>query len=313
MPEVIYLTGLPRSGSTLMCNLLAAHPEVGSTPSSPLCNIIQNMRRNWSDDPFLLSQLDSNFDDVYKRLHRSLVSFIQAWSSDNNESIVIDKNRGWLACVEFLRDIYPKFKMIVCLRDLEAVYGSVEKQHRKTLLLDYPDHMEHNLVDVRARQLFDDGGIIGHPLKALYNIGDVPDIAPHLYYVRFEDLLEKQQKVMDAIFEWIEVKPVQIDFDNIRQVTFENDAFYRHKYPHLVHPKLISPNSPPISPRIIKAINERFEWFYQLYYPEKISGVQGSNQKIEDRIAKEIESEIQDGLDDEIIEQLEKAIEDETR
>ena len=112
--EIVYLTGLPRAGSTLICNLLAVHSDVAATPSSPLCSIIQNMRRNWSDDPFLLAQLESNYDDVYERLRRSIRSFMQAWSSDKDTPITVDKNRGWLACVESLREIQPNFKMIVC-------------------------------------------------------------------------------------------------------------------------------------------------------------------------------------------------------
>ena len=103
--EIVYLTGLPRSGSTLICNILGSHPAISATPSSPLSNLVQNMRRTWSDDPFLLSQLDSNFDDVYKRLGRSLRAFMEAWSADAPTAITVDKNRGWLACVEFLKEL----------------------------------------------------------------------------------------------------------------------------------------------------------------------------------------------------------------
>jgi sulfotransferase len=315
--EIVYLTGLPRSGSTLVCNLLAVHSGVTVTPSSPLCNIIQNMRRHWSDDPFLLAQLEANYDDVYNRLGRSVVSFMQAWSSDDEAPVVVDKNRGWLACVEFLRVIQPNFKMIVCLRNIEGIYGSIEKQHRNTILLDFPDHMEHNLVDVRAKQLFGDGGIIGHPLKCIYNIGDVPDIASHLYFLRYEDLLEKRQKVIDSLFKWLGLDPVDIDFENIEQVTSETDSFYRYKYPHSISSKLAPPEEQPISSRIIKTMRERFEWFYNLYYPEKVQVIRQERVKIgktraEDRITKEINEEI-NGLDEDTITQLEQAIEDEIK
>ena len=309
--EIVYLTGLPRSGSTLISNLLAVHSDVAATPSSPLCNIIQNMRRNWSDDPFLLAQLESNYDDVYNRLGRSVVSFMQAWSSDDNAPVVVDKNRGWLACVEFLRAIQPNFKMIVCLRNIEAIYGSIEKRHRNTLLLDFPDHMEHNLVDVRAKQLFDDGGIIGNPLKCIYNIGDVPDIAAHLYYLRFEDLLEKPQQVMDSVFKWLGLESVKIDFENIEQVTFETDAFYRHKYPHSIGSKLDLPKEQPISPRIVNTMRERFEWFYTSYYPEKVPTIRQQRTKA-GKVGASV-AKAADGLDQDTIAQLEQAIEDEIK
>jgi len=100
MKETIYFSGLPRSGSTLLCNLLAQHPDISSTPSSPLCSIIKNMKRTWSDDTFLLAQLDHDFDFVYEKLKKSIKSFMETWS-DNGTKITIDKNRGWLQSVEF--------------------------------------------------------------------------------------------------------------------------------------------------------------------------------------------------------------------
>jgi len=271
MKKVIYLAGLPRSGSTLLTNLLAMHPEISSTPSSPLCNILQNMRRTWSDDPFLLAQLDSNFDAVHERLKRSTRAFIQAWSEEHDTPVVINKNRGWLGCAEWLREIDPGFKIIVTLRDLRDVYASVEKRHRKTLFMDFPDHMEHNLVDARASNLFADNGIIGGIMKAIQNIGDIPNISPHIYYWRFEDFISDPKKITDHLFEYLGVKEQEIDFDNIIQSTTESDSYYRMKYLHKIQPKIDKPTNhleEPISPRILRQIETQFQWYFEQFYPD---------------------------------------------
>jgi len=296
MKEIIYLSGLPRSGSTLLCNLLDKHPEISSTPSSPLCGMINNLRRIWSDDPFLLAQLDSDFDVVYSRMMRSLKAFMQEWSSDTNTPITIEKNRGWCTCVSLLNHLFPNFKMIICLRDLRDVFSSVEKRHKETLLLDFPDHMEHHLVDNRASALFDDNGIIGGPLKALYNLGDTPDIMRHMYFWKFEDFLEDPTKSMNAIFNWIGVSNQEIDFEkNIEQTTTqEADSYYRFKYMHKIKPKFEQPDNleeRKISPRIINSIMERFKWYYETYYPETSDtpAPKEIDNEIEDEIAKSIE------------------------
>lgn len=267
MSNTIYLAGLPRSGSTLLCNLLAQHPEITSTPSSPLCEIVQNMRKTWSDSSFLLSQLDKNFDEVYDRLRRSTVSFINEWGR-NKTKITIDKNRGWLFCIESLRHLFPDFKIIVTLRDIRSVYASVEKQHRKTMLLDFPDHMEHNLIDARASALFDPQGIIGSPLKAIDNIGDVPNISQHIFYVKFEHLLADPKTNMDRITNWMGLEPFDYDFENIEQITHESDSHYRFKYRHVINKKLSTPDAPLIAPRIFQEIYTRFNSYYQNFYPE---------------------------------------------
>lgn len=302
MKKIAYLTGLPRSGSTLFCNLLSSHPEISSTPSSPLCELIQGMRRQWSDDSFLLSQLDSDFDNVYQRLRRSMVAFMEAWSN-TDKTITVDKNRGWLHLIETIRDLFPDFKMIVCLRDLRDVYSSIEKQHRKTLLLEYPDHMEHNIIDIRASTLFADNGVVGGPIKALYNIADVPDIVDHLFFLRYEDFIKEPQKTMDTVFNFLEVSAHKINFDNIEQTTKESDSYYRFKYPHTIKNKFTVPEKQPISPRILETIPTRFDWFYKTYYPELF--IQEARKRtanpenkstsltpLEESIAKDIEKEI---------------------
>ena len=206
MKKVVYLAGLPRSGSTLLANVLAMHPYLTSTPSSPLCGIIQSMRKQWSDEPFLLAQLDNDFEKIHQRLKRTTQAVIQAWSEDTVTPIVVDKNREWIFGVEWLRELDPDFKIIVTLRDLRDVYTSIEKRHRSTLFLDFPDHMEHNSVDVRANALFSDGGLVGSILKGIQNFADIPNLvtgnpAPnHVYYWRYEDFLERPQETMNHLF-----------------------------------------------------------------------------------------------------------------
>lgn len=62
-PNFIGVTGLPRSGSTLLCQLLAQHPDLhGDGRSSALCNTLLGIRGMISDEQFFLSQLDNNFE-----------------------------------------------------------------------------------------------------------------------------------------------------------------------------------------------------------------------------------------------------------
>jgi len=297
--KVAFLAGLPRSGSTLLCNLLAQHPDITTTPSSPLCHLIQTLRRTWSDDHFLLSQLDHDFDNTYTRLERSMRAFIEAWS-ESGTALVIDKNRGWLSFVESLRALYPDFKMIVTLRDLRSVYASIEQRHRQTLLLDFPDHMEHNIVDSRADALFANQGVVGSTLKALNNLSDVPDIQQHLFFARFEDIVQNPTQAMAILTEWLDLPKHEYDFENIEQLTHESDSYYRMKYLHNVKREIKAPEIAPISPRISQEITNRFEWYYQRYYPNLNDPANQQNEpeseeqisEIEKRIAKEIEEAI---------------------
>ena len=72
------VAGLPRSGSTLLCQMLAMHPRIHCEGhSSPVCNAVLQARRGISDDAFFLSQLDTQFDTTYANLRGALRGFIR--------------------------------------------------------------------------------------------------------------------------------------------------------------------------------------------------------------------------------------------
>ena len=271
LKKVMYLAGLPRSGSTILSNLLGSHPEIRSTPSSPLCSIVRSMRKAWSDDVFLKSQLDRDSALILERLKRTAMATINAWSDEGDKDIVLDKNRGWLMNAEWLKSVDPNFKMIVTIRDLRRVFASIENQHRKTILLDFADSLEANIVDVRAAALFADSGILGSNIKAIYNIGDVPNLTDNLFIWRFEDFLQNPQPSMDKVFNFMGVDSVKIDFNNLQQVTHEADSYYNMKYLHKIFKEFRVPDAPLISPRILDMIVDKFKWFYDAYYPECVT------------------------------------------
>lgn len=270
--KLICLTGLPRSGSTLLSHMLAQHPDINSTASSPLSSIIQSARKHWSDEPFLLAQLDDDFDNMYDRLGRSIRAFIEEFIQ-SNAPITIDKSRGWLFISELLIDLFPDIKIIVTIRDLRYILNSIERKHKQTLLLDFPDHMEPNIRDARAHHLFTPQGVIGGPLKAIYNLDDIyPPIWDNVYIWRYEDLIASPQDVMDNLFEWIELEPVKINIDNVQsEITKESDSWYRMKYPHTIQPELNTDNQKnkmTLSHRIQNEVIKQHMWFYMKYYPE---------------------------------------------
>jgi sulfotransferase len=268
--RVVFLAGLPRSGSTLLCNLLGMHPEIKATPTSPLCRMVETLRRTWSEEESLLAQLDSDFDGVYERLGRAARAFIKAWSDDPGTRLTVDKSRAWLFAVEMVRELYPDFQMIVCLRDLRDVYASIERQHRRTLLLTFPDRTEQSLVDARASQLFSSMGVIGGPLRALYNLGDLPGVERNLYFWRFEDFLKDGPSSLDRLFGWLGLEPMDWQPGEILQTTVpEADSFYRFKYPHNVGQSVRVPagfRDEEFSTRILAAIVTRFAWYYRQFY-----------------------------------------------
>jgi sulfotransferase len=144
--------------------------------------------------------------------------------------------------------------------------------------------MEHNLVDSRANNLFSDNGLVGSCLKAINNIGDVPDIMPHLFIWRYEDFVENPDHATRILFNFLGVDEVEINFNNIIQSTYESDSHYNMKYSHKIKSRISETKEAPVSPRIVKEIENRFKWYYNTYYKDNMQQVVNTETNLEDEI-----------------------------
>ena len=270
-PRILYLAGLPRAGSTLLCQLFGLHPKMDSPSySSPLWNALNRTRETMSDDPFWLAQLDVDFERNYARLLHACRGFMNGWFTGGEALWAVDKNRGWLMGIETLRLLDPDFRMVVCLRDPVQVFGSIEAQHQKTLLLSFPDHIAPHSAYARADKLFAPDGVIGGPLKALENLQDYdPELQSHIAFVTLEALRENPQGTLNTLWELLDLPSHAFDPEALPVKPHESDSHYRFKHPHATRTTIRQPPEHRVAPRIIADIHANCRWFYEQFYSEQ--------------------------------------------
>jgi sulfotransferase len=269
-PTFVGVTGLPRAGSTLLCQMLSQHPQIHCEgQSSPLCNLVLGIRRMVSDDQFFLAQLDRSFELSYSHLSGAMQGFLRGWNQDCSKQAVVDKNRAWLHAVELLLQIEPNAKLIVCLRELGQIYGSIEAQHQRTILLDFIDHLADFDRFGRADMLFAKDKAIGAPMISLHAVQDLPGaVRQRLYFLRFEDLVERPAACMSHVYSWLGLAPWEIDTEKLAPMgPPESDSHYRMKYTHTQSTRMSPPRKHEVPARIQSRIEETYRWYYQLYYP----------------------------------------------
>ena len=234
-----------------------------------MLNALLGIRRMVSDDTFFLSQLDNSFDRSYAHLASAMQGFLRGWHHDCSKLAVVDKNRAWLHAIELLLHIEPEAKLVVCLRELGQIYGSIEAQHQRTILVDFIDHLADYDRFGRADMLFAKDKAIGAPLISLHAVPDLPkNVQERLYFVRFEDLLEKPMACMSHLYAWLGLPAFEIDPASLSVGTQESDSHYHMKYSHKQTGHIAKPNRHDIPPRIQAHIEAAFTWFYKLYYPK---------------------------------------------
>ncbi len=272
VPNFIGVTGLPRAGSTLLCQILAMHPDIHcQSHSSPLCNLLLALRRFASDDQFMLAQLDVDFNAAYGHLQGGMEGMLRGWHRDaQGKRAVVDKNRAWLHCIEMLLTLAPEARLIVCLRKLGQIYGSIEARHQKTLLLDFIDHLADFDRLGRADQLFAKDKIIGAPLVSLSAVSDLPQaVKERLYFLRFEDLMAQPAATMTQLFQWLGLTSLEIDPNNIAIGPAESDSHYRMKYLHTQYTRIVTPEQHEIPARIQALIDRSYAWYDETYYRDR--------------------------------------------
>jgi len=263
------IMGLPRSGSTLLCNILAQNPDFQVEHTNPLPGILRAMVNIWSTSPDVKGGLvPERREETEDKLYRSAKAFCDAWN--NTDKVPFCKSRGWAMNILALRQVYPDAKVIVTVRDLREVFCSFENQHRKFPLLD--DTPGVGIVQ-KAINMFSDEGMIG---SCLIGIEDILNRKQEVFFVKYEDLARHPMEMMERLYCYIEQPSFEHDFENVVNTATDPDHLYNNKFPHTGSGKVQA--SPPVWPKTISdglasSIMAGFPWFnqhfnYQLPRPE---------------------------------------------
>lgn len=225
------ITGLPRSGSTLLCNILNQNPDFWASSTSTLPQLFSNLINTWSNSPEIKGDLSRDKEETEKRLASALKGLCDGWYKDKQvkEKVVFDKSRGWCHHLLALRKVYPESKAIIIVRDLREVFASIEKQHRKNATLDEAKDPTAKTIYGRADNMFSPNGLVGGPIEG---IEDTIRRKLDCLYVKFENLAEHTKSIMGEIYKYLEVDPFDHDFDDVKSTATDPDGLYLYKYPH---------------------------------------------------------------------------------
>ncbi len=123
--EVIFIVGLPRSGSTLIEQILAAHPSVEGASELPYLNQVIEAESRRRGRPFPAWVAQASADD-WTRLGQHYLRLSSRWR--RNKPIATDKlPDNWLY-VGAIRAMLPEARVIDCRRDPLETCWSCYKQ-----------------------------------------------------------------------------------------------------------------------------------------------------------------------------------------
>lgn len=259
MPEKTYyfLSGMPRSGSTLLSSILNQNPRIYCGPSTPVLHLMSNAKN--------LLETDDTYLAFPKEEQKSLIirSFIRNYYSDIKKPIIIDKNRGWTGAVPMAKEfITDNVKIICTVRDISEILTSFLMLIRKHGVI---NNGKLNVIDKdvafkgldltdenRCEFLLSPAGICGKSSASIFS--GLEKFKENILLVDYNRLVRDPDSTMKDIYKFLGEKYYKHDFNKITNINREKDKeIYGLDNLHHIRSKLekTSPDPKDILPKSI--------------------------------------------------------------
>ena len=214
-----FISGLTRSGSTLLGALLRQNPRFHAGMTGPLGAMYMALegamsRRNetavFIDETQRRDVLKGLFTNYYATLH--------------TEKLVFDTNRVWCTKLPALLQLFPRARVICCVRDIPWIMDSVERLVRKNAfqLSGMFGFDAGSTVFTRVNRLAGGDGLVGYALDALKEAFFGAE-AGRLILLEYEALVRAPAATFEHLYRLLDEPFFQHDFENVEYSADEFD------------------------------------------------------------------------------------------
>ncbi len=210
MESIHFISGLPRSGSTLLAALLRQNPRFEAGMSGPLAGLLAAVLREMSAS----NEFSVFIDDTMRE--RILRGLCDSFYADCTAEVVFDTNRGWCASLPAIARMFPNARVIACVRELPWVLDSIERLAQynafsPSLIFNYSTD---GTVYSRTQHVIASEGMLGAPYDGLKQACYGP-YRDRLLLLQYETLTTDPAKAMQAIYTFIAEPVFDHDFDHV--------------------------------------------------------------------------------------------------
>ena len=243
MKDVFFLSGLPRSGSTLLGSIIGQNKAFTVTPTSPLLDLLC-----FTNDAFATLQQQYTFD-VDAVSHNVYHGMIQGYFKNVTTDYVLDKHRGHPKNIKPLSIYVTSNPRVVCtvrpVAEIIASYIKLMNQNpgENNFVDDHLNRIgEAITVSSRAKCLWE------HYISDPYNsmVYGLQTYRDHLLIVEYDDIVKNTAAVLDRVYDFLGVERYSHNLDGIHNYcSEEKDVAWGMKDLHLIRPQIQKTSTPP--------------------------------------------------------------------
>lgn len=214
MKQYYFISGLPRSGSTLLSGIFRQNPEFHADISSPL-----EALTGTSID--IITGSENNLIITEDQRKNLMYGIFDGYYRHIDKPVIFDTSRNWTKKTNFLKALFPYTKILCPVRDIVSILNSFEvissknPFHTKTLT-------EHkNNVFARCDGMMDrNDGVVAKPWILLQEGCSLnPEM---IHFIEYENLCKQPEKTMRKVYEFLEKPYYSHDFENVE---YSNENF----------------------------------------------------------------------------------------
>jgi sulfotransferase len=232
MKQYYFISGLPRSGSTLLSAILKQNPEFYADIASPVQGIVNNTID-------FITGCENNLNLTEEIRKNILVSIFEGYYFHIKTPVIFDSCRNWTKNTTLLNGLFPYTKILCCVRDISWIINSFELINKKNPFYSstlVKQECNGNVFSRSDSMMDKNHGVIADPwisLREGYAIN--PEM---IYFVEYDNLCKDPEKELKNIYKFIEKPYYCHDFDNVEYSNENFDRFCNLKDLHTVRRKV---------------------------------------------------------------------------
>ena len=265
---IFYQSSLPRAGSTLLQNIIGQNPKFHVTPTSGMIDMMLGTRIGYNGNhESKAGDLKQWKEGFYAYCREGFKGYVGTLT---DKPYILDKNRAWGSYYPLLSEILPNPKILFLVRDLRAVFASMEKKFRANPDIDGGEINNITLQGITTQQRVEQWAI-GHPVGYALNKlqQSILDKSVNNFFIlRYEDLCTNPEPVLNGIYNFFDIEPYKHNFNKINQITVEDDTVHGIYGDHTIRNTLgMLPNDSKeiLGEYTYNWIYNNFEWFFNIF------------------------------------------------
>jgi sulfotransferase len=220
------MAGLPRSGSTVLSAILNQNPDIFVTPSADTPTLMLSLYKTAQVSESYYAGFEP---EGYKNIMAGLPDLFY---SHINKPYIIDKHRYWGAPdhLEVASLITDNIKIIAPVRPILEVLASFINLAEKNpnnfidkMIYEYPVSEFRSKNDARCDTLM---AANKHIEMNIFSLASSlkPEHKEKFHFVAYSDIVSKPKKVIDAIYNFLEIPKFEHHYENLNWNLMPNES-----------------------------------------------------------------------------------------